>query len=112
MVWRVARGAASRHCCSIFFPAAYTVALQRFSTDVDTLADIVRLDKGVPQEEGLGAEEASTEVTRELWSMLYADDGSSVFRSGSGSTKMMMVTSGVCAAFGLTVRMPEPVRTL
>lgn len=70
MIWRVARGAASRHCCSIFFAAVRTAALERFSTDVDILADIVRLDNGVLQEEGVGTEESSAGMTREVCSML------------------------------------------
>lgn len=50
--------------CPKFFAAVITVALQRVGGDADTVADLVHLDEGVPQEVGVTTEEASAKVVR------------------------------------------------
>lgn len=58
---------------------------QRLSADVDTPADLVHLDQGVPQEEGEGCTEVAPVVMiRAVWAMIYAGDACIVSQSPSG----------------------------
>lgn len=65
------------------------------NADADTLVDLVHLDDGVPEDAGVGAEEACAKVVRAVWGMLHAHDAAVVSRSPSGLTKMMVGVCGV-----------------
>ena len=84
---------------NIFFAAMLLIALQRFSEDVDILADLVHLK----QSGKVGPETALECVRRAVWGMLYADDACIMSQSPRGLELMMAVIAEVCGAFGLTV---------
>ena len=85
---------------NIFFAAALTVVLQRFSEGPFILAELVHR-KEPPT--SMGPEPAMNYVHRAVWSMLYADDSRIVSRSPQGLAKLMEVIVEVCRAFALTV---------
>ena len=56
---------------NIFFVAALTIVLHRFSEDTAILAEVVHLKKSSAS---MGPESAMDYVRRAVWGMLYADD--------------------------------------
>ena len=85
---------------NIFFAAVLLVALQRFSEDLDILADLVHLQE---QQAKVSPETSMECVCRAVWGILYADDACIVSRSPQGLERMMATLVDVFGALGLTV---------
>ena len=86
-------------CCSTFFAAGLTVALQIFSEDTVILAELVYL-KELPT--SMGPEPAMDYIRRAVWGVMYVDDACIVLRSPQGLAKMIGIIVEVCRAFALT----------
>lgn len=67
-----------------FLAVMPTLALQHFSVDAGFLVGLVHLDDGVPQDEGLGEEEASVKVMRAVRGIPNAEYAVIMSRSPSG----------------------------
>ena len=85
---------------NIFFAAALTVVLQRFSEEPAILTKLLHL-KEPPK--SMGPEPAMDYVHRAVWGMLYADDACIISRSPQELAKIVEVIVEVCRAFALTV---------
>ena len=90
---------------NIFFAAVINSASTRFKADKGITDALVHLRKkrcsGGREEATVGESVLATP----LWGMLYADDAGVVSQSLEQLRKIMGVFVGMCAAFGLTVRL-------
>ena len=84
----------------VFFAAIILVALERFCTGVDILADLIHLQE---QRSKVGPETALEYVRRAIWGMLYAGDACTVSRSSRGLGRTMAVFVEIFGTFGLTI---------
>ena len=89
----------SYHCCSLTFSSPRY--LQRFSEDVDILADLVHLQE---RRARVDPKIALGYLRRVMWGMLYANDACIIPRSSRSLALMMTVHIGVFSIFGLTIQ--------